>query len=523
MDSSKIKAVVIIIISLFAALYMGLSAATDQLVTVAWVAGGSLLVLCIALGRHIWVLIPAALALGLTLMIPGRPTALMLAQALFIPFSLMLMLMRRLPWRFRFTEMDFWIIALIGCIAQVYLRNPVGLNLFGGENVGGRPYVLVALSIVTYFFLSNFLIQPDKLRWIPRIAIAGGLFSFALSVVGFFIPQVGVWLGKVNLDAVGGGVQEVEGVGTTGAGRATRVGFLGTFARDLALWVCAFKSPIRAIFHPFWLILILTAIACAGLSGFRNHIIAVGLTFVVGIVYRNGILGLLLSSLGAAMSVALIAVINLSFPLPANLQRSLSFLPGTWDQNVKLDAQQSTEWRLEIWKEAMLTERWINNKWLGDGLGFTARELAAQQNMASGAFSLSGLGHHQDAILANGDYHSGPIQTIRTTGYVGLAFLLIAQIRLGSLAHRQITLCRGSEWYPLALLVGIPLVWSPVFFVFVFGTFQSAMESLLLGAALIKILQVNLPLPAYSDRSAQTSLAVARLMRSKTPGPAGVA
>ncbi len=494
MDSSKIKALIIVVLSLFAALYMGISAATAQLETVAWVAGGSLLVLCIALGRDIWMLIPAALALGLTLMIPGRPTSLLLAQALFIPFCVLLLLMRRLPWRFRFTELDFWMLMLGFCILQVYARNPVSVSLFGGENVGGRPYVLTGIAFITYFFLSNFHIVEEKLRWILRLSIIGGILSFILSIVGFVIPQIGVWYGKVELEAANEGVSEIEGVETTGAGRATRIGFLGNFARDLALWTSSIKGPIKACFHPLWAPLVLMAIACAGLSGFRNHMVAIGLTYVVGIAYRSGLFGVIISFLGLTVAVALMAIVNVSFPLPANIQRSLSIFPGTWDENIKRDAEQSTEWRMEIWKEVMLTDRWISNKWLGDGLGFSAQELAAQQNLAKGTFSISGLGLHQDAILANGDYHSGPIQTIRTIGYVGLVFVLIAQLRLAIHAHHLIRRSRGSAWYSLALLTGIPLVWTPIFFIFVFGTFLSAMESLLLGSALVKILQFNLRL-----------------------------
>jgi hypothetical protein len=235
------------------------------------------------------------------------------------------------------------------------------------------------------------------------------------------------------------------------------------------------------------------------MSGYRNTVAAVGLTYVLGLCYRGGLSHLIPSVMAGGLALACVAILNLVVPLPPNIQRSLSFLPGTWEKRYLEDAGDSTEWRLEIWKEALTSDRWITNKLLGDGLGFTMQELQYQMNRDTRAIgpSVSGLTAHQEAILANGDYHSGPVQTIRTIGYVGLAVILLFQIRLAVHAHRQIKRCRGTEWFPLALFIGIPLIWAPIFFVFIFGTFASAAASLLLGTAMIRMLQNNLPLPAY--------------------------
>jgi hypothetical protein len=78
--------------------------------------------------------------------------------------------------------------------------------------------------------------------------------------------------------------------------------------------------------------------------------------------------------------------------------------------------------------------------------------------------------------------------------------MLLFQIRLAMHAHRQIQRCRGTEWFPLALLIGIPLIWNPVFFVFVFGEFKTAASTLLLGASMIRILENNLPIPILRIR-----------------------
>jgi hypothetical protein len=251
-----------------------------------------------------------------------------------------------------------------------------------------------------------------------------------------------------------------------------------------------------------WTFLILTAVIAAGLSGFRNSIITVGMTFLLGIAYRSGFGGVAISIFGGFGGLALLAVVNTMHPLPPNLQRSLTFLPGTWEQRYKDDAEGSSEWRFEVWREVLLTDRWIHHKLLGDGLGFSAAELAAQMNSRKGnSVGISGFDAHRETILSNGDYHSGPVSTIRVIGYIGLIFFLLAQIRLAVHAHRQILRCRGTEWYPLALFIGIPLIYGPLYFVFIFGDFKSNAAAFLLAAGMIRLLENNLPLPAYVKRS----------------------
>ena len=502
-SNHSISKVIILTVGFFLAILLATLLVTDKLTVFAWLGVGALLITGVTMGRDIWMLIPLTVALNLTLMIPGRPTTVMLGQGMFVGFTVLLFLMRRLPWRVRFTELDFWLLVIGLFILQVYARNPVSVSLFGGEQIGGRPYILIALAFVTYFVLSNLNIAAQKLRWILKLTIIAYMISFILNLIGFFIPSIGMWYG-----AAGRGTETnmvaAEGTGTTGVGQASRIGFLGQAARDISLAVSSFRNPLKACFHPIWAPLIIISLAFAAMSGFRTQIAAVGLTYLVGIAYRGGFISVILSTVALFTTVILLALGNSLAPLPANIQRSLSFLPGTWDQKIRRDAEGSTEWRMEIWKEVMLTDRWIQNKWLGDGLGFSAQELRAQQALqdTKGGVSISGLGLHQDAILASGDYHSGPIQTIRTIGYVGLFFLLIAQIRLAVHAHRQIKRTRGTEWMPLALIVGIPLIWNPFYFVFVFGDFSRAMELLLLGSGLVKLLEYNLPLPQY--RSARS-------------------
>jgi hypothetical protein len=284
-------------------------------------------------------------------------------------------------------------------------------------------------------------------------------------------------------------------------------------AQTLALTVSSRINPLKACFSLRWAPLVLLSFAFAAFSGYRNVIGAVGLTYMVGLFYRGHMLSVLAAGLFSILILGFLAFGNLVMPLPPNIQRSLSFLPGTWEESYRRDSKESSEWRVAIWKEALLTDRWIHNKWLGDGMGFTATDLAMQQSVKArklkGRFGVSGFDLQREAILANGDYHSGPVSAVRTIGYVGLLVMALAQLRLVVHAHRQIMRCKGTEWYPVALFFCIPIIWNPVFFWLIFGGFGGDAPFILMSAGMLRMLENNLPLPAYVTGRARVPIPLA--------------
>ena len=498
-NSRSLQGIIVLTAGVFLAVWLGLSIATNQVETIVQVIAAAVLIGCLFLGKRIWLLVPFMAALSLSLRLPGQPSSLLLAQALVLGFCTLLFLMRKLPFQLAWTELEFWIVVLTLFVVQVYMRNPVGVNMFGGDTVGGKGYALYAIALLSTILFCGLKVPVNELKWILPLSILGGLMNTAISILGSFIPAIAFYTGAgAYMESVDAGYDDR----VIDEKAATRVGFLGTFANNASLWISSYISPLMACVRPLWAILLLAAIVAAGLSGFRNGIVNVGFTLLLGIAYRSGFGGVAISIFGGIGGLALLAVVNTMHPLPPNVQRSLTFLPGTWEERYKLDAEGSSEWRFEVWREVLLTDRWIHNKWLGDGLGFSAVELAAQMNSRQGARAgISGFEGHREAVLANGDYHSGPVSSIRVIGYIGLAFFLLAQIRLAVHAHRQILRCKGTEWLPLALFLGIPQITGPLIFVFIFGDFKSGASAFLLAAGMIRLLENNLPLPAYVKRS----------------------
>jgi len=493
--NSKIRAIIIVTLATFVAFYLGITAATAQFEAIAWIVGVSGFIICLLLGRRIWLLIPFLGSLQLTLMIPGRPTSMLLAQCIVVVFCGLLFLLRKLPFRLHFTELEFWMALLVGCLIQVYLRNPVGINLLGGDVVGGRPYIIFSITFVATLILCGLRVPAAELRTAMILSILGGVLNFCIGLIGWFVPSLDYWFSGFY-------ESQRDRNESIDEARATRVEMTRGIAHTLALTTASHVNPLRACFSLRWAPLVALSLAFAAVSGYRNVIASVGLSYLVGLLYRGNLLSVMATGVLAALGMMFLSIGNLIHPYPPNVQRSLSFLPGSWDARYTQDAQNSTDWRVEIWKEVLLTDRWIQNKWLGDGLGFSARELAMQRSMLEnrgrGRLGVSGFDTHREAILSNGDYHSGPVSAIRTIGYIGLLVMALAQIRLVVHAHRQVMRCKGTEWFSVALFFCIPIIWSPVFFWFVFGGFLMDGPAILLGAGMLRLLENNLPLPVYA-------------------------
>lgn len=485
-NTSSIRNGLVILIAFVVAIWLGISIVTNQTETVLQIAGGALLLTCVFLGRKIWLLFILLTALNVPL-IRGFGTT-ELGQVLFVGFTMIIALMRRQPFRFSFGEKEVWMLLLAACVLQAYLRNPVGLNILGSGSVGARPYFMVAMAFLSSLILGNIIVRTREIRWAFWLTIFGSIAGVALTAV-----RIGV--GGGGAEAFEQGKQLDDGKGSS------RSGSLSTFATTAARTAISFISPLRAVLHPFWAGVILFGLAAAAMSGYRNAVANVGLILLAGLAYRGGFVSVFISVISGALLLCILAFVNVVSPLPANIQRALSPFPGTWEERHLRAADESTEWRVAMWKEALFTEYWISDKIFGDGLGFSRRELLLMESVRDGGSGLgnsaSGMSQQQEAMMIAGGYHSGPVQTIRTVGYVGFAVLLIAMIRIAVHAHRQIIRCRGTEWYPIALFIGVPVIVLPIFFVLIFGEFGKDVAGLFLSYGLISLLEKNLPIPPY--------------------------
>jgi hypothetical protein len=464
-NSRQLQIVIIFIVVAIIGIWMGSSLATDQAETMIKCAAAFVLLIAMVSGSRVWIFMLALYYANIVLL-QGIGTK-EIGQMLFLTFSITAFMMRRLKLNYACGELEFWAMLIILSIVQTYARNPAGLNLFGGDSVGGKPYVILALSILSFSLLSMLKVDPKDIKLAMKISLLGNLGGIPANYL-------------------------ISGI--TGGGGEGRFPVLNDLGQFFARWLVTYISPLRALFHPFWVVILLLALGCAAGSAYRNAVAAVGLTLAVGLAYRSGYIGMLITGFVSTGALIFLAVVNTVSPLPPNVQRALSPLPGNWDKAYVQDAELSSDWRYEMWKEALTSEKWIHNKVLGDGVGMTAEQFK-QTQMVSSMFrgaSSSGLLYQQENMLINGSYHSGPVHSIRAVGYVGFVILLFAMIRTAVHGHRLIMRCKNTEWFRPALFFCIPAISHPIFFVFIFGEYQSGVATTMLCMAMIRLMEKNI-------------------------------
>ena len=163
----------------------------------------------------------------------------------------------------------------------------------GGDTVGGKGYALYAIALATAALLAGLKVPPHELRWALRLSIIGGLANTAISIIGIYVPVIGYMTGtnftrsdEANYENIGKAVD---------TGSATRVGYLLGLGNNMSLWISSYISPIQALMKPLWCVLVLLTVAFATLGGYRNGVAIVGLTFLIGTMYRSGFSGIALS------------------------------------------------------------------------------------------------------------------------------------------------------------------------------------------------------------------------------------
>jgi hypothetical protein len=208
--------------------------------------------------------------------------------------------------------------------------------------------------------------------------------------------------------------------------------------------------------------IVVVAVIIGTFGGFRSALLLMGLVF--GILFcleklwRTPIFLILL--IGMTLTGALL--VGFADKLPLMVQRALSILPVEIDPMIRASAQDSTEWRLEIWK-SMLPQV---PQYLLLGKGYN---VSGDQLFLNFESSYRGFSERWEGAALAGDYHSGPLSVIIPFGIWGLAafaWLLVAGTRF---LHRMYRDGAPELQRVNGLLLALFLA-RILFFVFVFGT-----------------------------------------------------
>jgi hypothetical protein len=479
--------VLVTLAGLAGALVMGRMVAQNEFTKIGAFFGAAVgIAVCLGMGKKIWLLIPLGWSLtGKIQMLPlpfsVRDLCVYAAFASFVGFTIF----KRSSKMAKFNVYDMLLFVNLGYLATVYARNPVGTRALGTETVGGKPYLDVVTAILAMWVLQHIVISAKEGRILPWLMAAGSTIVATLGVltqrIPFLVPIIAPLYSGINVASY---LAEQRGE----VYDSTRQGALFGFATT-AVALMSFFRPLQLFLflRPFWSLLLYGSVVAVFLSGFRTGLVYIGVMALLTSYFWGGVKDVVRLGIVMLLGVlTLIAIQASGFSIHPAAQRALSFIPGPWDEAVVEGANESSEWRFEMWKIALESEKYIKNKILGDGFGFSAYELQLQLQAAWGGQGYVG-GEKTETQLVTGAYHSGPISSIRYVGVVGLVLFIIFLIACAKYAWKIIRRAKGTPFFPLALFIGVPAIYKPFSFIVVFGAFESDLPDAIVALAFLNL------------------------------------
>ena len=466
------------------ALYCGRAIGTGQTSTVVAIFAVAVAIFVLLWMRaRVWMLIPitwgfAGQIYQLPLPFAVRDLVIVFVFASF--FALIaLKIVRRKP---VYEPLDYLLMVNILYVAIAFVRHPVGIFELGTKRVGGKPYFILFVACLAYWVLGRVLMSPKQARKLPFFMIAARSVEMVFNFVAFHFPSTAPVLSHLY-----SGV-EISGETAQGAKETdVRQAYLGFFALPLLTGLCSYFRPLTLINPLYMGRFIAFLIGIYGLlqSGHRSYVMAAAFAFAAASYFQKGMIDLVkIVVFGIPCVIFLIASQGVLFELPMPAQRALSFLPGNWNYNVVSDAKGSTEWRTQMWKIVLTTDKYIENKWLGDGFGFTIEQFQAMEH----ATALKTGGADQENQMIVGGVHSGPISAIRYVGVLGLVLYLILLVQMARYALRLIGRCRNTPFFVVSLFLGIPAIFEPINYVFIFGGYENALPNSVFTVAMLRLI-----------------------------------
>ncbi len=323
----------------------------------------------------------------------------------------------------KFVHVPSLILPMVFFACVIFLTAKVsgGINILAlgaTSSQGGRKYFYIIAAIAGFFGLTSISPSKDKAFIYVMLFYLSGMTS-VLNLLAGWIGPAGDYIYYFFPGQPDDPFLQTQ-ISIFGE---KRIGEMMAPSFAIFSWMLA-KHGIRGVFDltkPFRLIIFLTAIFLGFLGGFRSHLIIVvmtfGILFFVERLWRTHVM-LIVTTIAILLGVVLVTSAD---RLPTTIQRCFSFLPIEIDPIVKMQAESSSQWRIDLWKQVV--EEVPVYFFKGKGYNISSDDLymaVFNQNKMGAAGSANG------AALA-GDYHNGPLSLLIPFGIWGLvAFVWLA-------------------------------------------------------------------------------------------------
>ena len=470
MNKNKIFLGVVMAAALLFAIVVGQNVAENNFSRLGMYVGVAVLAVgALGLKQNAWLLIPICSGLGGSFG-GGRLPASIAELSVAFCFGLFVLFkaLKVIPKFPRLNWCDKLLICNLLYLATVFARNPVGVDFIRSNLIGGRPYFAILLACCGFWVLQHVTIKPKLANFLPIFMCLGSLVNAVSGLVGYFAPSLGYRLGTLYSGFMPGGeTNPLEPVDTS---RVERHQYLAGFGVEVGKAAISYANIFKLIFFQniFLSACFFASLVAILLSGFRSNLIGWLFAIALASYIRGGVRQVFpLFAVAVASNVMIVVVQTAGLQVPLAAQRALSFIPISWDSRASVDAKGSVDWRVDLWRLALTSDRYIKNKVLGDGFGFDPSELRAQATLTS--FRMDTSAGLQDYFMITGDYHSGPVSAVRFVGYIGLMLFTALLIANARYAWKIINSARKTAFFPLALFSGIVAIYHPICFWLIFG------------------------------------------------------
>ena len=390
--------------------------------------------------------------------LPGNPQLWMAMTAIGLTIALLQYILSRQHGLISVPSMT-WPLIVLGVVVVLTAQatGGIGLKSFGSDVYGGKRYFLIILAILGYFAIVSRRIPPKKAYLYTALFFLGSGTMAIGSLAGTLPSNFNFLFLVFPVESLSFMSVVTSSVMTRSWGLALLS--LGMFCAMLA------KYGARGILdlqRPYRLFIFLGIIFIGLLGGFRSILIIYVLTFGM-LLYLEGMLRTRILP-AIILTVILSGALLTAFAtkLPLSVQRTFAFLPIRIDPIAKLDADASTKWRLNMWRNVMPDIP----KYLlvGRGYLFSGSEdfMVRFKNPEEGS---------QGSELV-GDYHNGPLSVILPFGLAGVFAFLWFLFAGAKVLYRNY--CYSSpEYRVLNTFLFAYYIARVIFFMGVFGSLYS--------------------------------------------------
>jgi hypothetical protein len=300
------------------------------------------------------------------------------------------------------------------------LQDRFGMRFLGSSIWGGRHYINVFVGLIAFFVVQSIPTPSRVWAKLPYFVLAVTGFDLLIAIITTLFPATIYVIFPFYSAVSNTALQEIISGNTIETARVGAFGYVGFTLIVLVLsWV-----PLRRIIHPsnlFRLLVLVGGFIGVLVSSFRTSVLN-GVIALITAGIRDLKWGVLLLLPALALLLFALAVVNSDFVhLPKQMQRSLAFMPGNWDIDMKRDASASNEFRSRVWR-IWTREYFPLHPWLGRGFGFR-REWAEGSGLTYGPYA-------DVQMVEVGNIHNGLFAAVDAFGLVGTIFFVIWNARL---------------------------------------------------------------------------------------------